>query len=238
MNDTKKYPFNDSSLPLETRLADLMSRLTLEEKILLMPTEQSGVERLGIEPYMIGMEGAHGFVDREGKSTTFPQTIGLACTWDRELMHSIGRVIGTEARVYYNRAHRAGLSLWFPTIDLERDPRWGRTEEGYGEDPYLTGELASSIIMGTQGDDPFYVLASCAVKHFFANNTEKNRATGSNSIPPRCMYEYYLEPFRRVFEKAKPFSLMTSYNAVNGIPMMRNHGRRRRRYNRRGNALF
>ncbi len=214
------FPFHNPSLSLEDRLSDLLSRLTIDEKISLIPTRQAAIERLGIRPYDIGAEGAHGFVDRNGESTTFPQTQGLSSTWDRSLLHEIGKVIGNEARAYFNREKKYGLSLWFPTIDMEKDPRWGRTEEAYGEDPYLAGELASEIVLGTQGDDPFYIKASCAPKHFFANNNEKNRGSCSCSIDPRNMREYYLEPFRRVFQKGKPFSLMTAYNEVNGIPMM------------------
>jgi len=217
----KDEPFRNPSLDIETRLADLLSRLTTEEKIALVPTEQAGIERLGIKPYAIGAEGAHGFVDRSGPSTAFPQTIGLAATWDRALLRKIGRVIGTEARAWHN-AHdsRGCLSLWFPTVDMEKDPRWGRTEEGYGEDPHLAGELASEIIRGAQGEDGRYVLASCAPKHFFANNNEKNRVSCSCSVDPRNMREYYLLPFRKAFLKGGARSLMTAYNEVNGVPLM------------------
>ncbi len=214
-------PFRNTALDIEARLADLLSRLTLEEKISLVPTEQAGVARLGIKPYAIGAEGAHGFVDRSGPTTTFPQTIGLAASWDRGLLRRVGRVIGTEARAWHNGHGASGcLSLWFPTVDMEKDPRWGRTEEGYGEDPYLAGELASEIIRGAQGDDERYVLASCAPKHFFANNNEKNRVSCSCSVDPRNMREYYLLPFRRAFLKGGARSLMTAYNEVNGIPLM------------------
>lgn len=213
--------FKNGELDIESRLADLLSRLTVEEKISLVPTEQAGIPRLGIKPYAIGAEGAHGFVDRSGPTTTFPQTIGLASTWDRSLLRKIGKVIGTEARAWHNTHNASGcLSLWFPTIDMEKDPRWGRTEEGYGEDPHLAGELASEIIKGTQGDDERYVLASCAPKHFFANNNEKNRVSCSCSVDPRNMREYYLLPFRKAFRKGGARSLMTAYNEVNGIPLM------------------
>lgn len=213
--------FRNPELDLETRLCDLLSRLTVEEKISLVPTEQAGIPRLGIKPYNIGSEGAHGFVDRSGPTTTFPQTIGLASTWDRALLRKIGTVIGTEARAWHNAHDSIGaLSLWFPTIDMERDPRWGRTEEGYGEDPFLAGELASEVIRGTQGDDPFYALASCGPKHFFANNNERNRVSCSCSVDPRNMREYYLLPFRKAFLKGGARSLMTAYNEVNGIPLM------------------
>jgi len=213
--------FNDSSLPLKERIRHLIASLTLEEKAGFIPTRNRAVERLGIPAWSIGGEGAHGFVDREGQNTTFPQTIGLAAGWDRELLRRIGEVCAIEARVYY-WAHdcKRGLALWAPTIDMERDPRWGRTEEGYGEDPFLTGELSSAYIRGAQGDDPFYLRVSCGPKHFFANNNEKNRCSCSCSIPARCLHEYYLAPFRKAILFAKAASLMTAYNEVNGIPMM------------------
>ncbi len=215
------YPFNNPSLPLEDRLDDLVSRLSREEKIGLVPTRQEAIERLGIAAYHIGGEGAHGFVDRQGPSTSFPQTIGLAASWDTSLLEEIGRVIGREARVYYNTHERlGGLSLWFPTIDMERDPRWGRTEEAYGEDPHLASRLACAIIRGTQGDDPFYVQASCAPKHFFANNNERDRVSCSCSVDPRNRREYFLEVFRSAYTEAGALSMMTAYNEVNGIPMM------------------
>lgn len=217
-----KFPFQNTELPLEKRLADLMSRLTLEEKISLVPTRQAAIPRLGIKEYDIGAEGAHGFVNREDPCTTFTQTQGLSCTWDRALLHKAGKVTGEEARVFYNRCQKNGLSLWAPTIDMERDPRWGRTEEAYGEDPYLSGELASDYIQGIQNDDGKYITASCAPKHFFGNNNEKYRTTCNVSMDPRNMHEYYLEPFRRVYKKAAPYSLMCSYNKVNGVTMMLN----------------
>jgi beta-glucosidase len=215
------YPFNDPALSLQERIKDLISRLTLEEKIGFIPTRNQAVERLGIPAWAIGGEGAHGFVNREGNSTTFPQTIGLAAGWDRQLLRKIGEVVSTEARCFYESSERKkGLAIWSPTVDLERDPRWGRTEEGYGEDPFLTSELASEYIRGVQGDDPFYIKASCGPKHFFANNNEKNRIDCSCSIPPRLMHEYYLVPFKAAIQGAGAVSMMTAYNEVNGIPMM------------------
>jgi len=218
---TFQYPFQNPDLPLEKRIQDIISRLTPEEKAGFIPSRNQAVERLGIASWGIGGEGAHGFVDREGQNTTFPQTIGLAAGWDRELLRKVGEICAIEARVFYKtHEHRGGLAIWAPTIDMERDPRWGRTEEGYGEDPFLTSALSSSYIRGAQGDDPFYLRVSCGPKHFFANNNEKNRDSCSCSIPPRCMYEYYLVPFKAAIQKAKAVSLMTSYNEVNGIPMM------------------
>jgi len=216
-----QYPFLDPGLPLKKRIQDLISRLTVEEKAGFIPTRNQAVDRLGIPAWSIGAEGAHGFVDREGHNTTFPQTIGLASGWDRELLRKIGEISAVEARVYYNtHGRKGGLAIWSPTVDLERDPRWGRTEEGYGEDPFLTSELSSSYIRGAQGDDPFYLRVSCGPKHFIANNNELHRADCSCSIPPRCLHEYYLAPFKAAIQKAKAVSLMTAYNELNGIPMM------------------
>ena len=216
-----QFPFNNPALSLQERVKDLISRLTLDEKIGFIPTRNAAVQRLGIEAWSIGAEGAHGFVDREGKNTTFPQTIGLAASWDRDLLKKIGEACATEARVYYEtHGRKGGLALWSPTIDMGRDPRWGRTEECYGEDPFLAGELSSCYIQGAQGDDPFYLRVSCGPKHFFANNNEKDRVASSSSVPSRCMNEYYLVPFKTAVQKAKAASMMTAYNEVNGIPMM------------------
>lgn len=215
------YPFQSPKLPLEERIDNLLSQMTLEEKLSWIPTDQAAVDRLGIPAYQIGGEGAHGFVDRDGPSTTFPQTQGLASTWDGDLLERIGGIIGKEARSWYNSHDKSGgLSLWFPTIDMEKDPRWGRTEEAYGEDPYLAGKLSSRMIQGAQGKDKHYLQISCAPKHFIANNNEKNRLSCSCSVDPRNLQEYYLSPFRRAFTEGKAFSMMTSYNEVNGIPMM------------------
>ena len=216
-----KYPFLNPALTLKDRISDLISRLTLEEKAGFIPSRNQPAERLGIAPWAIGAEGAHGFVDREGNNTTFPQTIGLAASWDRDLLRRIGEAAATEARIFFRKHDRQkGLAFWSPTIDMERDPRWGRTEEGYGEDPVLAGALSSAYIRGAQGDDPFYLRISCGPKHFFANNNEKNRGKCSCSIPARCMHEYYLAPFKEAIKNAKAVSMMTAYNEVNGIPMM------------------
>ena len=216
-----KYPFNDPALPLKERIKDLISRLTIEEKCGFIPTRNQAVERLGIPAWSIGGEGAHGFVNRDGNNTTFPQTIGLAAGWDRELLRKIGEVVAIEARCFYKmNDKKRGLAIWSPTIDLERDPRWGRTEEGYGEDPFLTSELSFEYIKGAQGDDPFYLRVSCGPKHFFANNNEMDRISCSCSIPPRLLHEYYLVPFKAAIQRAGAVSMMTAYNEVNGIPMM------------------
>jgi beta-glucosidase len=212
------YPFENSNLPLEQRVNDLVSRFTQDEKIELMMQYQPAVDRLGVKPYKHGTEAAHG-VAWLGEATSFPQPIGLGCTWNTELMKQIGSAIGDEARVFYQRNPAVnGLTLWAPTVDMERDPRWGRTEEAYGEDPYLTGELAASLVQGVQGDHPFYFKAVSTLKHFLANNNEINRGECSASIDPRNMKEYYQAAFKPAFVKGGAKSMMTSYNSINGTP--------------------
>ncbi len=213
-----KYPFQNPDLPLETRVNDLVNRFTLEEKIDLMPQYQTEIPRLGVAKYKHGTEAAHG-VAWLGQATTFPQPIGLACTWDTELLARVGSVIGDEARGFFRRDPAInGLTLWAPTVDMERDPRWGRTEEAYGEDPHLVGKLASALIRGMQGPDPFYLKAVASLKHFIGNNNEVGRADSSVSIDPRNMREYYLKAFELPFKEGGAQSMMTSYNAVNGVP--------------------
>jgi Beta-glucosidase-related glycosidases len=218
MSELPQFPFRDPDLPLETRVNDLIGRLTTEEKINLMAQYQDAIPRLGIAPYKHGTEAAHG-VAWLGEATTFPQPIGLACTWDADLLRRVGGVIGDEARVWHRRNPEVnGLTLWAPTVDLERDPRWGRTEEAYGEDPCLVGKLASALIRGIQGDHPFYLKAVATLKHFLGNNNEAGRGDRSVSIDPRNMREYYLKVFETAFKEGGALSMMTAYNAVNGVP--------------------
>ncbi|TXC90686.1 carbohydrate-binding protein [Metabacillus litoralis] len=213
-----KFPFQNPNLPLETRVNDLTSRFTLEEKVHLMCQYQPAIERLEINAHKQGTEAAHGMAWL-GKATTFPQTIGLACTWNPELMKEIGDVISTEARAFYKKNPEInGLTLWAPTVDMERDPRWGRTEEAYGEDPYLTGKLTSSLVKGIQGDHPFFFKAVATLKHFLANNNEIDRGSCSASIDPRNMHEYYLKAFELPFKEGGAHSMMTAYNSINGTP--------------------
>jgi beta-glucosidase len=217
-----KSRFLNEDLPLEERIKDLLENLTLDEKISLLPTKQAAIPRLGIKEYTVGGEAAHG-VAWLGKATVFPQTIGLASTWDTGLMEEIGNVIGDEYRVYYQKSdEKHGLSIWFPTVDMERDPRWGRTEEAYGEDPYLTAAMAGTLVKAVQGNHPFYLRAATTLKHFFANNNEKDRTKCSASINPRSIREYYWEPFRRIITEYGAKCIMTAYNEVNGLPMIVN----------------
>jgi beta-glucosidase len=215
------FPFRDPELGLDERVRDLVSRLSLDEKLGMMPSRQIAVPRLGIPEFHIGGEAAHGYVTKDGPTTSFPQTIGLSCSWDAGLLKEIGSLIGDEARAYSRkRRGLGGLCLFAPTIDMERDPRWGRTEEGYGEDPALTGKLSAAYVSGLQGDHPFYLKAVATPKHFYANNNEARRASCSASIDPRTRREYYLAAFEPAVRRARAASLMTSYNAINGVPAM------------------
>ncbi len=218
--ETTTYPFQQANLPLNERVQDLISRLTLDEKVSLMPQYQAAIERLGVGAYKQGTEAAHG-ISWLGKATYFPQPSGLACTWNPELMKEIGSAIGDEARAFYKKNPTVnGLTLWAPTVDMERDPRWGRTEEAYGEDPELTGQLSTSIVQGIQGDHPVYLKAVATLKHFLGNNNEIERGNCSASIDPRNMREYYLEAFKPAFLEGGAQSMMTAYNSVNGVPVI------------------
>lgn len=213
-----QYPFQNTQLPLEERVGDLVSRFTLEEKVQLMVQYQAAVERLGVKAYKHGTEAAHGMAWL-GEATGYPQPIGLGCTWDTELMQRIGSAVGDEARGFYKKNPEInGLTLWAPTVDMERDPRWGRTEEAYGEDPVLAGKLAAALVKGIQGDHPTYLKAVATLKHFIANNNEVGRGDASVSIDPRNMREYYLKAFEIPFKEGGAQSMMTAYNAINGVP--------------------
>lgn len=230
MSKGKYGAFGDVSLPIEERLNILMSELTIEEKMKCVATRGASIERLNLPGVGVGGEAAHGVEARNdqnklGKAdetTSFPQPIGMSATWNRELIQKAGEVTGTEARVISHRHPYRGLSRWAPTIDLERDPRWGRTEEGYGEDPLLAGEMSSAYIKGMQGDHPHYLRIAATLKHFYANNTEEGRIFKSSSIDPRNRYELYLEPFRRAIEDGRAEAVMTAYNKINGTPGMIN----------------
>ncbi|MCL6459813.1 MAG: glycoside hydrolase family 3 C-terminal domain-containing protein, partial [Gorillibacterium sp.] len=216
--ELKKMPFREIGLPVDVRVRDLVSRLTLEEKISLMPTRQAAVAHLGIPAYRVGGEAAHG-VAWIGEATVFPQPIGLACTWNPELIEKIGTAVGTEARVYHHRnPEKHGLTLWAPTVDMERDPRWGRTEEAYGEDPHLTGRMATAYVKGMQGDHPVYLRMAAALKHFIGNNNELDRLSCSSSLDPRNLREYYLKAFEPIITEGGARCIMTAYNSVNGTP--------------------
>ncbi len=225
----------DPSLPVDVRVTDLLSRLTLDEKISFLYVTQPEIPRLGIDEYHYGNEALHGIVRRNGKATVFPQAIGLAATWDPDLIHEVSTAISDEARAKYNENEGRmtggeqwggqfdGLLTFFsPTINMARDPRWGRTGETYGEDPLLTSRIANAFITGMQGDDEKYLKTICTPKHFVANNEEHNRFTANAVIPEKILREYYLPAFRYSITHAKAGALMSAYNSVNGVPCSAN----------------
>lgn len=224
MQINKNTPLWDVSKTVSERIDWLLSAMTLEEKLSWLASETPDLERLGIPGFAVGGEAAHGVEARNDQgvrrtpevTTSFPQPIGMSASWDVELIKRAGEVTGTEARVLYHRHPNRGLSRWAPTVDLERDPRWGRTEEGYGEDPVLTGAMAGAYIKGMQGEDALYIRTAATLKHFYGNNTEEGRGWKSSSIDPRNKYELYLEPFRRCIEDAGAEGVMTAYNKING----------------------
>lgn len=226
----KDTPFWNTALSIEKRLDWLIANLTLEEKFKCMGSHVPELERLGIPESFVGGEAAHGVEARNDQNglgtaeqtTSFPQPIGMSASWDTSLIKEAGEIVGTEARVLYHRHPSGGLSRWAPTVDMERDPRWGRNEEGYGEDPVLTGNMAGAYIEGLQGDDPVYLRTAATLKHFYANNAEYGRGWKNASIDPRNMYEYYLEPFRRCIVEHGAEAVMTAYNRINGTPGMLN----------------
>ena len=205
----------------------LVSRLTLDEKITCLGTNPA-VPRLGI-PGARHVEGLHGLAyggpsnwgSRNPMPTTiFPQAVGLAETWDADAVHTVGTVEGYEARFIFQspRWSRGGLVIRAPNADLARDIRWGRTEESYGEDPFLTGSLAVALIKGLQGDDPRYWQAASLMKHLLANSNENGRSHTSSDVDERLLREYYSVPFRMGVEEGHANAFMAAYNKVNGIP--------------------
>ncbi|MFC4057934.1 glycoside hydrolase family 3 C-terminal domain-containing protein [Planomonospora corallina] len=224
-----EHPFRDPSLPLQQRVDDLLGRLTLAEKVSWLHQYQPAVERLGIGLFKTGTEALHGVAwstdaDDGGnvvtaRGTVFPQAVGLASTWNPGLVKKVGEAVGTEARGYHAENPRVwGLQLWAPVVNLLRDPRWGRNEEGYSEDPLLTGAISTAYGQGIQGDDPGHLRAAPVLKHFAANNNEVRRDTTNSSLRPRVMHEYELPAFRTALASDAATGVMTAYNLVNGRP--------------------
>lgn len=212
------YIFLNPDKPLDVRVSDLLSHLTLDEKISLLHQWQPSIPRLGIGPFRTGTEGLHGAAWLD-TATVFPQAIGLGATWNRELVKRIGSAVADEIRVLHQRDPvTVGLSVWAPVVDLLRDPRAGRTEEGYSEDAFLTGDLSTAYCAGLKGDDPFYYKTVPTLKHFYAYNQEEKRNVANVIINDRNKYEYYLEAFRYAIQSGQAKSMMTAYNLVNDLP--------------------
>jgi beta-glucosidase len=212
------YPFRDPSLTVDQRVDDLLSRLTLDEKIGLLHQYQAAVPRLGIQSFRTGTEALHG-VAWLGEATVFPQAVGLASTWDPALMERVGSAVGDEARGFQQeRPPGWGLNLWAPVVNLLRDPRWGRNEEGYSEDPELTGALSTAYGEGLTGGDPDHLKTAPTIKHYLANNNEWHRTTTSSDLRPRVAKEYDEAAFKPAIEANAATGVMSSYNLVNGRP--------------------
>lgn len=209
---------------LRVKAKELVRQLTLDEKLGFLTTHHKPVERLGLSEFRIGTEIARGFVGRseDRYSTVFPQPIGLAGTFDKELMYELGSVAGDECRAYFNSGSGSDLCVWGPTVDMERDPRWGRTEEAYGEDVCLAGEMTAAYTRGLAGNDPVYVKTIPTLKHFCANNNEKERGSCNAFLPPRLKYEYYYAAFRTAIESGGARSVMASYNEIARLPALCN----------------
>jgi beta-glucosidase len=218
-------PFRNPALPIEKRVDDLVSRLTLEEKVSQMIDRAPAIPRLDIPAYNWWNEGLHG-IARSGYATMFPQAIGNAATWDAPLVHEIGVVVSTEARAKYDDAIRHnnhdryyGLTIWSPNINIFRDPRWGRGQETYGEDPFLTSRLGTAFVKGIQGDDPKYFRAMATPKHYAVHSgPESTRHEADVDPSQHDLWDTYLPAFRAAITEGKADSIMCSYNAVDKVP--------------------
>jgi len=221
------YAYLDSGLPIESRVEDLVSRLTLEEKVAQMASAAPAIERLGIPAYDWQNECLHGVgkvADR--KVTVFPQPIGLAATWDEEGVRKVADCIADEGRAIYtdavsrgNHSSYYGLTYWAPNINIFRDPRWGRGHETFGEDPYLTGALGKAFVVGLQGEDPDYLKASACAKHYAVHSgPESLRHEFDVTVSDRDLWETYLPAFRDVVVDGGVSGIMCAYNAYSGRP--------------------
>ncbi|MGI3198237.1 glycoside hydrolase family 3 C-terminal domain-containing protein [Streptomyces sp. GLT-R25] len=210
-------PFRDSQLPFAKRIDDLLSRLTLEERVAMLHQFGPAVERLGVAAFRTGQEALHG-VAWMGPATVFPQAVGLGATWNDELVRRVGEAVSTETRAMRSRDDRVGLNVWAPTVNLLRHPLWGRNEEGYSEDPKLTSAIATAYTRGLRGDHPAYWRTAPVLKHWLAHNNETDRATASSSVRPRVLHEYDLRAFRETVEAGTVAGVMPAYNLVNGRP--------------------
>ena len=215
--------YRDPSQPAAARAHDLVSRMTLDEKASQLEDWAPAIPRLGIPDYQTWSEALHG-VARAGYATVFPQAIGLSATWDTGMLHQVGDIISTEARAKFNEAQRNGnhrifygLTFWSPNINIFRDPRWGRGQETYGEDPFLTGRMGVSFVEGVQGGDADHPKAVATSKHFAVHSgPESQRHTFNVDVSPRDLEETYLPAFRSTVVEAHVKSVMCAYNAIDG----------------------
>src|SRR6266566_1799873 len=216
--------YKDTQRPIEQRVDDLVGRMTVEEKVSQLVHTADAVPKLGIPAYNWWNEGLHG-VARAGYATVFPQAIGMAATFDEPLIHQIADVVGTEFRAkYYSTLHPdgssdwfRGLTVWSPNINIFRDPRWGRGQETYGEDPYLTSRLGVAFVTGLQADDPKYLKVGATAKHYAVHSgPEAERHRFDVHPSEQDLYETYLPAFRALVQEGHVSAVMGAYNRVNG----------------------
>ncbi|MER7591058.1 glycoside hydrolase family 3 C-terminal domain-containing protein [Micromonospora sp. NPDC127501] len=223
------YPFRDPHLPVNVRVDDLLGRLTQDEKISWLHQYQPAIPRLGIGLFKTGTEALHGVawstdIDNNGavvkaRGTVFPQPVGMASTWNTDLIRQVGSAVGDEARGYHAQNPRVwGLNLWAPVVNLLRDPRWGRNEEGYSEDPLLTGAISTAYGSGMTGGDPNHLKSAPTLKHYLAYNNEVRRDVTSSNVPPRVLNEYDRAAFKPAIAADAATGMMAAYNLVNGRP--------------------
>lgn len=221
----QNFPFQNAGLPVDERVDDLVGRMTLEEKISQMMNDAPAIERLGVPAYNWWNECLHG-VARSGIATVFPQAIGMAASFDPEAMYRTAEVISDEARAKYhhallkgNQGQYNGLTFWTPNINIFRDPRWGRGQETYGEDPYLTGEMGVAFVKGLQGNDARYLKTIATAKHYAVHSgPEYNRHTFDVRPPLRDVWDTYLPAFEKLIKTGNAYSVMCAYNRFEGEP--------------------
>ncbi len=220
-----RYPYQDTRLDFATRVEDLVSRMTPEEKVSQLTNSADAIEHLGIPRYNWWNESLHG-VARAGRATVFPQAIGIAATFDRDMMFRMATVTSDEARAKYNdfisrdkRGMYQGLTFWSPNINIFRDPRWGRGHETYGEDPYLTGEMGVQFIRGLQGDDPRYLKVVATSKHYAVHSGPEPLRHGFDAVvSERDFRDTYLPAFRKTVTEGHVYAVMCAYNRFRGKP--------------------
>jgi beta-glucosidase len=202
------------------RLADLVNLMTVDEKIRQLTNLSDSIPRLNVPKYNYWSEALHGIIGIG--TTSFPQSVALGSTWDPDIVYRVAAAISDEARVK-NATEGKGLSYWSPDINIARDPRWGRNEESYSEDPYLLSRMGVAFVKGIQGEHPFYLKAIATPKHFIANNEEIRRHTGSSDVDMRSLWEYYMPGFKSTIVEGKAYSIMGAYNELNHVPCCGNY---------------
>lgn len=226
-SDGSKYPFRDMALPLEVRVKDLISRLTLEEKVLLLKHQSPAIPRLGIPAYNWWNEALHGVARTSEKVTVFPQAIAMAATFNTKAIQKMGDITASEGRALFNEDLKSGktggdyrgLTYWTPNINIFRDPRWGRGQETYGEDPYLTAQMGMAIVKGLEGNHPHYLKSVACVKHFAVHSGPEHNRHSFNANPSDFdLWDTYLPAFRTIITKGKVHGVMCAYNRLYGNP--------------------